>query len=358
LGAAAILASAYFVAYGVSQPLWGALSERVGRMPVLRGAVVGGGLSCMLAAATTDFGVLVAARTVAGLCFGALVPTAITYLGDTLRAERRQHALAVLMAFATAGVAAGTIFGGVAAQLLSWRVAFIASAVLAVPLTVALWTLREPGHGVARAPLRGRVRALGREPWVAVVVGLALLEGVVVFGSLTFVAAALQDGGVGAAVAGSAAAGFGIANVLCTPLVTRAIPRVPGPALIAGGAALAGAGLLLAGIRTTVLTATGATLALGAGFGFLHSTMQLWATQVHAQSRALVVSLFASALFTGAAIASAAAAPLADDGRFSLIFLLAAAGAALLAIAGSALRRRWHAAGRAEAGAEPEPVAP
>ena len=33
--------------------------------------------------------------------------------------------------------------------------------------------------------------------------------------------------------------------------------------------------------RRTVLTAVLATLALGAGFGFLHSTLQMWATQVH-----------------------------------------------------------------------------
>ena len=185
---------------------------------------------------------------------------------------------------------------------------------------------------------------MAREPWVRVVLLLAFVEGAVIFGALTFVAASLQADGVSAALAGSAAAGFGVANAVCTPLVTRAIGRVASPLLLAGGAGLAAAGLLVAAAESTVATAVLATLALGAGFGFLHSTLQLWATEVQPQARAVTVALFASAIFTGGAVASAAAAPLADHGRFSLIFLLAAIGAIVLAAGGALLRARYVSA--------------
>ncbi|HYF25512.1 MAG TPA: MFS transporter [Baekduia sp.] len=357
LGAAAVVASAYFVAYGLSQPLWGALSDRVGRVAVLRGTVAAGGAVCVVAALAPTFGLLLAARTLAGFFFAAVMPTAMTYTGDTVGLDRRQHALAVLMAAATTGVASGTAVSGVAASVLDWRAAFLVSAALAAAVSLLLRGLPESLHPDAGGSFRERVRGLRRDRWVAVVVGIAFLEGAVIFGALTFVAAALEQSGVGVALAGSAAAGFGLANAVCTPLITRAIPIVSSPVLMAGGAAFAGAGLLVAAIDTTVVTAVLATSALGAGFGFLHSTMQLWATQVHPQARALTVSLFAGAVFTGGAVASAAAAPLADAGRFSLVFLLGAAGAGVLALGGPPLRARYLAERHPPAPADAQPVA-
>lgn len=356
LGTAAILASAYFVTYGLSQPLWGALSDRVGRVAVIRFAVVAGGVSCVVAALAPTFAVLLVARTLAGLFFAALVPSAITYIGDTVDLARRQNALVLLMAFATSGLACATVVGGLAAELVDWRAAFAASAVLAAVVTFLVAALPEPSHERDAGSLRERVRAIRGQPWVLVVVGLAFLEGAVIFGSLTFVAASLQQEGVSAALAGSAAAGFGVANVVTTPFVTRAVARIASPLLIAGGAALAAAGLSVAAIDATVVTAVFATLALGAGFGFLHSTLQVWATQVAPEARAVTVSLFASAIFTGGAAASAAAAPLADDGRFGLIFLLCAGGGAALAAAGGVLRARYVRAHPSVANAEPTAV--
>ena len=356
VGTAAVAASAYFVAYGLSQPAWGALSDRFGRVAVIRTAVLAGGLASLVAAAAQDFALLVAARTLSGLFFAAVVPTAITYLADTIGADRRQHALAVMMAFATSGLATATVAGGVAAEVIGWRAAFVATALLAAPVVVLLWRLPEPERARPASPLAARIASVARRGWVQVVVGLAFVEGAVIFGSLTFVAASLQADGVSAALAGSAAAGFGVANALCTPMVTRAIARVSSPRLLSLGAGLAAAGLFVAAAESTVLTAVVATLALGAGFGFLHSTLQLWATQVHPEARAVTVALFASAIFTGGAAASAAAAPLADAGRFDLIFLLCAFGAALLAVGGAVLRARFvtQPGGPAD---EPAPVA-
>ena len=89
--------------------------------------MLAGGIASLVAAIAQDFALLVVARTLSGLFFAAVVPTAITYLADTIGAERRQHALAVMMAFATSGLAAATIAGGVAAELIGWRAAFVAT---------------------------------------------------------------------------------------------------------------------------------------------------------------------------------------------------------------------------------------
>lgn len=313
---------------------------------MIRTAILAGGLASLLAALAPTFELLVVARTLGGFFFAAVVPTAITYIGDTVNAARRQHALAIVMAFSTSGLAAAAVLGGVAAEFVSWRAAFVATAILAGGVALLTWALPEPAHDRGAASLGQRLRALGRQGWVRVVLALAFLEGAVIFGSLTFVAASLQQDGVSATLAGSAVAAFGLANVVFTPAVTRAIARLPSPLLVGGGSALSAAGLTVAAVETSVPTAVAATLALGAGFGFLHSTMQMWATQVYPEARAVAVALFASAVFVGGAIASAAAAPLADHGRFGLIFALDAGGAALLAVLGATLRARYVTAAR------------
>ena len=344
LGTAALAASAYFVTYGVMQPIWGGLSDRHGRSPIIRVAVAGGGLCAVLAALAPSFGVLVGARFLAGAFFAAVAPTAVVYLGDAVDGHRRrQHALALVMAWATGGIAVATITAGICAQLIDWRVAFALTALLAAGISVFLRAMPEPPHHPSSQSFARQAASALRRPWVLTVWAIAFIEGCVIFGALTFISASLQEQGVGAALAGSAAAGFGIGNVACTPLVTRSITRVASPVLIAGGAGVAAAGLALAGFDVVVATAVVAALALGAGFGFLHSTMQLWATQVYPGARAMTISFFAASVFIGGAVASAAAAPLADAGHFSAIFLGAGALAAAVAVGGSLLRARYVA---------------
>jgi len=80
---------------------------------------------------------------------------------------------------------------------------------------------------------------------------------------------------------------------------------------------------------------------LGAGWAFMHSTLQTWATDVAPAARATVVSLFATMLFCGSAVGTAISGPLVDAGRFHLVFLLAFVLAVPLVVAATWGRRRY-----------------
>jgi predicted MFS family arabinose efflux permease len=73
----------------------------------------------------------------------------------------------------------------------------------------------------------------------------------------------------------------------------------------------------------------------------MHSTLQTWATEVAPEARAVLISLFAAALFTGSGLATSAAAPLAERGSFGLLFALAALTALPLGLFGGLARRRY-----------------
>ncbi|MFC4010300.1 MFS transporter [Nonomuraea purpurea] len=144
LSAAVAAASAYYLAYGLTQPLWGVLSDRFGRVRVMRGALFGAALAGAVSALMPVLGALVVARVVTGACFGAVIPTGLTYVGDTVQASVRQRALTDLMGAAALGTALATGLGGVLAGLVDWRVAFTVPAACAFACAIALRTLPEP----------------------------------------------------------------------------------------------------------------------------------------------------------------------------------------------------------------------
>lgn len=340
LATAVTTASGYFLAYGLSQPLWGLLSDRFGRVRVMRATLLAAALAGVVSAVAPGLAVLAAARVVAGAFFGAVVPTSLTYVGDTVCAGRRQGALTDLMAAMALGTALATAFGGVLADLLDWRVVFATSAVCAVLCSYGLRSLPEP----PRAPVAGtreHLRTVLRNRWALLVFGLAFVEGAVLLGAMTLLAAALQARGAGAAVAGPATAAFGVGVLGFSRLVKALAGRMPAWSLIAVGGAQIFLGYGIVAGRVGPATVVVTALLLGGGWSFMHSSLQTWVTSVAPQARGTAVAFFAAALFVGSSVAVSAAGPLAQHGRYALLFGVACAVSVPLTVTAVMCRRRW-----------------
>lgn len=342
LSAVVVTASGYFLAYGLSQPLWGVLSDRFGRVRVIRFALSAAGLTGLASALAPDLAWLAVARIVAGAFFGAVVPTSLTYVGDTVTAARRQRALSDLMAAMATGTALATAFGGVLAQLVDWRAVFATTAACAGLCALSLGALPEP----QRAPVAGlgaHLRTVLRERWALLVFGLAFVEGAVLLGTMTLLAAALQDQGLSAAAAGLATAAFGVGVLGFSLLVKRLSVRMPAWSLIALGGAQICLGYGIVSGRIAVATVLVTALLLGGGWSFMHSSLQTWATSVVPKARGTAVAFFAAALFVGSSVAVTAAGPLAEHGRFQFLFGIACAVSVPLTLTAVLCRRRWPA---------------
>lgn len=144
ISVAVVVASIYFFTYGLSQPVWGMLSDRFGRLAIMRFALIGA-LACAIASAfAPTLALLTVARALTGAFFGAIVPAAITYVGDTSEEHNRQSMMSDLMAAVAVGTALATAAAGILGQALSWRVVFAISAVLALVALLPLFRLAEP----------------------------------------------------------------------------------------------------------------------------------------------------------------------------------------------------------------------
>jgi predicted MFS family arabinose efflux permease len=339
----AATASLYYLFYGLMQPVWGIVSDRLGRVRVMRLSLFGVAVAGMLSALAPNLTVLIAARAFAGGLFAAVIPASLVYIGDTVRMDSRQKALADLMAASAVGTALATVLGGLAAYLDGWRIAFAAPALAGAALAVLLARLPEPKAFSEQKPEGPLVQA-GRvllQPWALVVVGIALVEGAVILGFLTFLAPSLESVGFSPAVAGLAVGLYGLAVLGWTRAVKLVANRLGASALILIGASMLMLGYVSGAIGPSLLSVSAAAVLVGGGFAFMHSTLQTWATEVVPEERATVISLFAAALFAGSAVATMAAAPLAQTGSFDLLFALGALAAVPLGLFAGLARHRY-----------------
>jgi predicted MFS family arabinose efflux permease len=340
LAAAVAVASGYYLAYGLSQPLWGVLSDRFGRVRVMRAALLGAAVAGAASALMPVLGALVVSRIVAGACFGAVIPTSLTYVGDTVEPVVRQRALTDLMGAGALGIAMATGLGGVLADLVDWHVAFVVPALCALACAVSLRSLPEPPRPEI-AGLGRHVGAVLRQPWALLVFALAFVEGAVLLGTMAFLATALEHHGVRAAVAGLTIATYGVGLWLFTRLVKALSRTWRPPQLMAVGGTQLCAGYALVAVHVSLPTVAVTALLLAGGWSFMHSSLQAWATSVAPNARGTSVAFFAAALFVGSAVSSWLGGPAAQDGEYPLLFGIAAAVAVPLTVVAVIGRRRY-----------------
>src|SRR2546427_9055340 len=118
------VASLYYLDYGLMPTLYGVLSDRFGRVRVIRVALVGTALADALSALSPNLTALLVARFVTGGIACGVFPTTLVYLADRFPFKVRQHAIANVLVFVALGTTAGTPGARLTPRLFSWRLFF------------------------------------------------------------------------------------------------------------------------------------------------------------------------------------------------------------------------------------------
>jgi predicted MFS family arabinose efflux permease len=341
IGAVAIAATAYYMAYGLAQPLWGFASDRAGRIRIIRIGLTATAAACALSAFAPNLDFLIGARILAGASACAILPAALVYVGDVIPFKTRHAVIADVLAAVAIGTAAGSLGGGLFAHFLSWRLIFGLAAVLAAIFAVALGRLPESN---APPPTGGPVAQLGRaihRPWARFVILFAIPEGAMVLGFLVYFAPALEATGTNAAVAGLVVATYGAAVLLGSRVIKRVASRTPAWLPISVGGAMGILGYVAAALDQHAPTILLASVMIGGCYSIFHSTMQAWATDIAPDVRGTAASLFVTCAFTGGAIGSALGALFAQAHQYRYLFLVAAALSVPVVITAALTRARY-----------------
>jgi predicted MFS family arabinose efflux permease len=341
VGAVAIAATAYYLAYGLAQPFWGFASDHFGRIRIIRLSLAATSAACALSALAPNLELLIIARIVAGASVCAILPTALVYVGDMIPFKRRHAVIADVLAAVAIGTAVGSLSAGLFADYLSWRLTFGVTAVIAAGLAVAVGRLPEsnvpPPTGGAIAQLRQAVR----RPWARFVILFAVPEGATVLGFFVYFAPALEATGTNPAVAGLVVAAYGGAVLAGTQVIKRIASRTPAWVPISVGGAMGIAGYLEAARDQHVVAILFASVMIGGFYAIFHSTMQAWATEIAPEVRGTAAALFVTSAFTGGAIGSGVGALFAQEHQYGQLFLVAAALSLPVVITAALTRARY-----------------
>jgi DHA1 family tetracycline resistance protein-like MFS transporter len=170
-----LLTTSFSLAQFLFAPIWGRLSDRIGRRPVLLGSLILTGVSYLVFAVSTSLPMLFLSRIFAGIA-GATLSTAQAYIADTTTAENRTKGMGMIGAAFGMGFIFGPAMGGVLSKWGFSVPAYAAAGLATAAFVFALVKLREslPPEERRAAALRRENAATFREALGRPVVGLVL----------------------------------------------------------------------------------------------------------------------------------------------------------------------------------------
>ena len=152
-----LLATSFSLMQFLFAPVWGRLSDRLGRRPIILAGLLGSAVSYFAFGMAETLTMLFAARVFAGIA-GANIPTAQAFIADTTTAENRAKGMGLIGAAFGLGFILGPAIGGFLSQWGYHAPAFFAAA-LSFANFVAGWFLLPAS---LPADKRGTRRAKGR----------------------------------------------------------------------------------------------------------------------------------------------------------------------------------------------------
>jgi predicted MFS family arabinose efflux permease len=375
--AAAIVISSYALPYGLFQLLYGPIGDRVGKLRVMAACLAVfsfGTFACAFVPTIPVFAVL---RFLTGVAAAAVIPMSLGYIGDKFPYQDRQIALGRFMSALMLGQIAGSTLGGVFGEYVGWRYIFVmfgvaafavslllmrearrfpeqrkatrstGPAVLAVPLggslilAALIGVLTRAGSiaaGVAGAGLLSYALAtqyghLLKRPGARLVLVTVMVEGLFVFGGLSYLASSLTDRfGINYAYAGLMVAGFGCGGLIYSASVRKLVSGAGELGVLLLGGVLLAIGFTAIGVMGSWHWFIPAIVVLGMGYYTMHGTLQTRATELAPEARGTAISLFAFFFFIGQATGPQLLGSLLKARGYREVFIVAGLGLGATAV--------------------------
>jgi MFS family permease len=153
------MVATYACAQLATAPLWGRLSDRLGRRPLIIAGLAISGVAYLLFGLADALWVLFACRLVQGMG-GGITGVVQAYVADLVPPADRTRALGWISAATSAGVMLGPAMGSLATLLGASAPGFLAAGLCAINVVSARqWLVEPPGERRPKAP-RGSVRKM------------------------------------------------------------------------------------------------------------------------------------------------------------------------------------------------------
>ncbi len=118
----------------IFSPIWGNLSDRFGRKPILMVGILGNAISMIILGLSNSLWMLYLSRGLAGILSSATLPTSMAFISDSTSERERGGGMGIIGAAMGLGMVLGPGVGGVMAQISLTAPFYFASAVSFVAL--------------------------------------------------------------------------------------------------------------------------------------------------------------------------------------------------------------------------------
>ena len=260
----------------VFAPVWGRLSDRFGRKPVLLAGLCGFGISFVIVGLSTELWMLYVSQVIGGVLSAGIWPAALAYVADIAPQKERGHLIGLLGAASGMGMIIGPVASCIMATF-SLQLPFFAAAALGFAtmafVVVLLPESRKHGSCVERQD-KMSVFATIKTPFGGLLLlmlfisfAIACIDGTMAFFimdrfGLTEMPSSMPLLGGSIMITGPQVVGVififaGITGIVCQALVAgRAIRRFGEEKVVIAGLLLLAAGLLLLQLTTGLASLT------------------------------------------------------------------------------------------------------
>ena len=156
-----LLGTSFSLMQFVFSPVWGRISDRIGRRPIILLGLAGSCASYLVLALAQSLAVIFVARIIGGIA-GANIPTAQAYIADVTTPENRAKGMGLVGAAFGLGFIFGPALGGVLSHFGPAAPMWCASALCGANLLAAYFLLPESRHANPDRATLGRLEALRR----------------------------------------------------------------------------------------------------------------------------------------------------------------------------------------------------
>lgn len=182
-----LLMSIYAVMQFIFAPVWGSLSDRYGRKPLILLGVLGNALSQLLFGLANSLLMLFVARALSGILSAATLPTAMAYISDSTSEDNRSGGMGIIGAAMGIGMVLGPGLGGMLATDNLSLPFFVAAGLSTLALVLIFVLLPESLDEADRDAGAGFKGPQFREMWQALFspIGLLLVVAFIISFGLT-----------------------------------------------------------------------------------------------------------------------------------------------------------------------------
>ncbi|QEN07091.1 MFS transporter [Oceanispirochaeta crateris] len=303
---AALSVTAYMLSFGLFTLFFGPLSDRFGKVKIIRIAALGTALFSIFGGFAYNLPTLIVFRAFNGAFGAGIFPVTLALVGQSYGDEERQGAIGKVMGLMFLGGATATALGGIISFFGSWRMVYIIYGIGELIIAAVIFKTLEVDEKVVNklSFLKAYKAPLSNYRFMRIVI-VMFFVGFTVFGSFTYSGKLLQNlTGFTVLQVGMILSFFGLGTVLGGRIAPKAKSLLKHGFLVTAGI-LGFSALHILSAMSNVYLLCIALFGFGMAFIFLQSTLISTAQAKLPKMRGTAMSLASFNMFVGGAIGTA-----------------------------------------------------